>query len=187
MDKELLFFFISIFTLATYRMILSICLLKRKIFLMDEKFYVGLFYISLVDILVILLKNITVGIILVLLLPFVLTIYIAFSKSRVYWIINGYNISPSTFNNSFKEINSKYEDLKYTYQNVRFLLKKDEKKTKIVIECKDFKEKEAIKNKIIVICKENCKETNKIELIPLIISIFCQLGCLIGIMIVLFI
>ncbi len=185
MDKELLFFFISIFTLVTYRMILSILFLKKKLFLMDEKFYVGLFYISLVDILVIIFKNITIGIILVILLPFALALYVAFSKSRIYWIINGYEISPATFNNSFKEINSKYEDLKYTYQNVRFLLKKDEKKTKVVIDCKEFYEKEAIVGRINYICKNKIEKANKREIVPLIICIICQLFCLSGIFIVL--
>ena len=99
-DKSILFFCIVMIIMFAYRILLSIRLLSKKRFIIDEKYYVAFFYTSLVGILVLLTDWLVVGVIMFLLVPLITTIYVSLAKTRVYWIVNGYELTESTFVNN---------------------------------------------------------------------------------------
>ena len=186
MDNELLFFFISILTVFLYRIVLSILLLSRKIYLIDEKFYVALLYVSIVDIIVLAARSIITGFILIALTPIVLTLFVAFCPIRVFWIINGVELSQATFYNSLRELDEKYDDLTVLSSKIRFLKKKGEKRTLLVFRNVDYNEQQLLLNKVKSICIDECKKSNKREVLSLIIYLLLVLLALLGIVLVLF-
>ena len=174
-DKSILFFCIVMIVVFAYRIVLSVLLLKKKMYLMDEKFYIGLFYCSLVSILVLFTEWMIVGYVLIGVLPIILTLYVTFAPSRIYWIINGHEITESTFVNKFIEHDEKYADSAYRVSKVRIFRKTKESKTKLEFSLLKFDEKEVLLNIIKNTIKEKGVEANKREWISII-------GCVIMIL-----
>lgn len=174
-DKSILFFCIVMIVVFVYRIVLSALLLKKKTCLMDEKFYIGLFYCSLVSILVLFTEWMVVGYVLIGILPIILTLYVTFAPNRVYWIINGHEITESTFVNKFIEYDEKYADSAYRVSKVRIFRKTKESKTKIEFSSLKFDEKEALLNIVKSTIKEKELDANKREWISIV-------GCLLMIL-----
>lgn len=185
-DKSILFFCIVMILVFSYRIILSVLLLTKKAYMIDEKFYIGLFYCSLVSILVMFTNWLIVGIVLVCILPIILTLYVSFAPSRMYWIINGYDITSSTFINEFIKYDSKYEDSAYRIEKVKISRKTKEYKTKIEFLTGKYEEKEALLKIVKTILKEKVNKANKNEALGLIAYSLLVFVLLIVVMIVLF-
>lgn len=185
-DKSILFFCIVIIAVFIYRIILSILLLSKKKNMIDEKFYIALLYVSLVGILVLFTNWLIVGFILILILPIVLTLYISFSPTRIYWIINGFNISESTFVNKLVQTDDKYKKTSYRVNKVRLTKKKKENKIKLEFLNVKYQEKEELLKIINNTINENTNKSNKKELFSLLGSILLILAFCIIIIIVLF-
>ena len=169
-DKSILFFSISMMLIFFYRIFLSIQLLLKKKYLIDEKYYIAMFYSSLVGILVLFSDWLVVGIILFLLLPIVLTLYVSFAPTRKYWIINGYEITESTFVNNLIIYDEKFANSTYRINRVKISRKIKEKMTRLDFVNLKYEEKEQLLKLIIDICRKNCKKANKKEVISIIIN-----------------
>ena len=143
-DRAIIFFSIVMILVFLYRVILSALLLRKKRHMIDEKFYIGLFYCSLVSILVLFTNWLIVGIVLIAILPIVLTLYVSFAPTRMYWIINGYDITESTFVNKLIEYDEQLKKTSYRINKVRISRKTKEKKTKIEFLNVKFEEKEQL-------------------------------------------
>lgn len=185
-DRSLLFLLIIVIVLCIYRVIVSILLLTRKKYIIDEKFYIAFLYYSLVGILVFFTDWLIVGIILACILPIILTLYVAFAPSRKYWIINGNNLTESTFMNKLIEYDNKLQDVNYRKDHFRFSRKKDEKRTKIEFINYKYDEKEKLLNIVKQILKANVTKSNKKEIKILISYCILILLCSIFILITLF-
>lgn len=185
-DKSILFFSISMILIFFYRIVLSIQLLSKKKHLIDEKYYIAMFYSSLVGVLVLFTDWLIVGIILFLLLPIVLTLYVSFAPTRKYWIINGYEITESTFVNSLIQYDEKFADSKYRISKVKISRKIKEKMTRLDFLNLKYEEKEKLLKLIIDICDKNCKKSNKKEIGSIVFNSFFILVLLLFIVFVLF-
>ena len=171
-DRAILFFSIIMIIICLYRIILSILLLSKKIYIIDEKYYISFFYYSLVGILILFTDWLIVGIILFAMLPVILFLYVAFFKNRKYWIINGYDITESSFINKIVETYPEYADSGERMKQFRIYRKKEEKKTKIEFSNIDYDKKENILKIIKQICKEKTDKANKNEIIFILIYSF---------------
>ena len=185
-DKSILFFCIVMIVVFLYRIILSVLLLNKKINLIDEKFYIGLFYCSLVSIVVLFTQWFVLGYVLLGLLPVILTLYVTIATSRIYWVINGYDITESTFVNKFIEYDSKYQNPAYRVNKVRIYRKPKENKTKIEFSSLKYEEKEALLNIIKQILKDRNVGANKKEWLSIIGSSFMVLLLFMFVVFVLF-
>lgn len=174
-DYGILFFCILMICISLYRIIVSILLLCKKKYIIDEKYYISFFYLSLVGIIILFCNKIILGIILVAILPIILTLYVTFSKRRIYWIKNGYLLTESTFINEIVKLNKQYEDSTYRLSKIRFFNKKNEKKIKVEFENVNYEEKEQILNLIQNVCKNNCVKSNKRELTYMLLYILLVL------------
>lgn len=163
-DYSILFFSILMILVFLYRIVLSILFLCKKKYLLDEKYFIALFYLSLVGTLILFTNWLVAGYILVGILPIILTLYVSLSKHRVYWIKNGYQVTESTFINAFIEYNKKYQDTVYRLDRINFSRKVKEKRSKISFSNIDYKEKENLLEITKKICKENTIKGNKREL-----------------------
>ncbi len=123
-DESILFFTIIMSIVFLYRIILSVLFLLKKKYLLDEKFYISIFYYSLVGILVLFTNWIIAGVILCVLLPVILTLYISFAPTRIYWIVNGFNLTEGTFINELIAHDSHFENAAYRTNKIRFIKKK---------------------------------------------------------------
>ena len=169
-DKSILFFCIVMIIMFSYRILLSIRLLSKKRFIIDEKYYVAFLYTSLVGILVLLTDWLVVGVIMFLLVPLITTIYVSLAKTRVYWIVNGYELTESTFVNNLISYDERFKDASYRLNKIRFNKKKSESKIKLEFVKVDFQEKENLLKLVIDLCKERCKKANKVEVNSIIIN-----------------
>lgn len=169
-DKSILFFCIVMIIMFAYRILLSIRLLSKKRFIIDEKYYVAFFYTSLVGILVLLTNWLVVGVIMFLLVPLITTIYVSLAKTRVYWIVNGYELTESTFVNNLIAYDERFKDVSYRLNKIRFNKKKSESKIKLEFVKVDFQEKENLLKVVNDLCKERCKISNKVEVNSIIIN-----------------
>ena len=167
-DRAIIFFSIVMIMVFIYRIILSVLLLKRKRHIIDEKFYIGLFYCSLVSILVLFTNWFIVGGILIVILPIILTLYVSFAPTRMYWIINGYDITESTFVNKLIEYDEKLKQTSYRINKVKISRKVKETKTKIEFLNVKFEEKEAMLKIFLDILNDKVKKSNKKEVWSLI-------------------
>lgn len=162
-DRAIIFFSIVMILVFLYRVILSALLLRKKRHMIDEKFYIGLFYCSLVSILVLFTNWLIVGIVLIAILPIVLTLYVSFAPTRMYWIINGYDITESTFVNKLIEYDEQLKKTSYRINKVRISRKTKEKKTKIEFLNVKFEEKEQLLKIFKEILNEKVEKSNKKE------------------------
>ena len=169
-DKSILFFCIVMIIMFSYRILLSIRLLSKKRFIIDEKYYVAFLYTSLVGILVLLTNWLVVGVIMFLLVPLITTIYVSLAKTRVYWIVNGYELTESTFVNNLISYDERFKDASYRLNKIRFNKKKSESKIKLEFVKVDFQEKENLLKVVNDLCKERCKISNKVEVNSIIIN-----------------
>ena len=160
-DKSILFFSISMIIIFSYRIVLSVLLLARKKYMIDEKYYIAVLYSSLVGTLVLFTDWLIVGIVLFLLLPVVLTLYVSLAPTRMYWIINGHKITESTFVNELIRFDQRYENSEFRINRVRFSRKIKEDKTRLDFLNLKFEEKEALLKLITNICKSHCNKSNK--------------------------
>ena len=158
-DISILFFCIVMIIMFAYRILLSIRLLSKKRFIIDEKYYVAFLYTSLVGILVLFTDWLIVGCILFLLVPLVTTLYVTFAKSRVYWIVNGYELTESTFVNKLISYDEKFNDVAYRLSKI-----------KLEFSNVEYQEKEDLLKLVINLCKEKCKVSNKVEVKSIIIN-----------------
>lgn len=170
-DKSILFFSILMIVVFLYRIFLSVLILCKKKHMIDEKYYIGLFYCSLVGILILFTNWLIVGFILVGLLPLVLTLYVSFAPTRMYWIINGYDITESTFVNKLIELDQKYQKGSYRINKVRISRKKKEYKTKIEFLNVKYDEKEELLKVIKEVLNEKVAKSNKHEWTTIILSL----------------
>lgn len=168
-DRAILFFSIVMILVFFYRIILSILLLNKKKYLVDEKFYISVFYCSLVSILVLFTDWLIVGIILVALLPIILTFYVSLAPSRKYWIINGWELTESAFINDLIELHPEFEKASYRINHFKISRKIKEKKTKLEFLKMDYKEKECLLKDVLEICKKKVVKANKKELTTILI------------------
>lgn len=169
-DKSIIFFCIVMIIMFAYRILLSIRLLSKKRFIIDEKYYVAFLYTSLVGILVLFTDWLIVGFILFLLVPLVTTLYVTFAKSRIYWIVNGYELTESTFVNKLISYDEKFNDVAYRLSKIKFNKKKSETKIKLEFSNVEYQEKEELLKLVVNLCKEKCKVSNKVEVKSIIIN-----------------
>lgn len=174
-DRAIIFFSIVMIMVFVYRIVLSVLLLKRKRHIIDEKFYIGLFYCSVVSILVLFTNWLIVGGILIIILPVILTLYVSFAPTRMYWIINGYDITESTFVNKLIEHDEKLKETAYRINKVKISRKTKEKKTKVEFSNVKYEEKEKMLKIFLEILNDRVKKSNKKELWSLIGSGFMVL------------
>ena len=185
-DKSILFFSISMILIFLYRIVLSVQLLLKKKFLIDEKYYIAVFYSSLIGVMVLFSDWLIAGIILFLLLPIVLTLYVSFAPTRKYWIINGYEITESTFVNGLIQYDEKFANSKYRINKVKISRKVKEKMTRLDFSNIKYEEKERLLKLIIEICDKNCKKSNKKEVGSIVINSFFVFILMLFIVFVLF-
>ena len=169
-DKSILFFCIVMIIMFSYRILLSIRLLSKKRFIIDEKYYVAFLYTSLVGSLVLFTNWLVVGVILFLLLPLVTTLYVSFAKTRVYWIVNGYELTESTFVNSLIAYKNEFKDASYRLNKIRFNKRKSESKIKLEFVNVAFEEKEELLKLVTFLCKEKTTSSNKVEVKSIIFN-----------------
>ena len=181
-----MFLIIDLMVIFLYRIILSIFLLCKKKYIIDERFYISFFYLSLVGVLVFFTDWLIVGIILVVILPIILTLYVAIAPTRMYWIINGVELTESTYMNKLIEKDSNLLDKNYLQQHFRFSKKKSEKRIKIEFLNMKYEKKESMLKIIVDTIKEHDVKTNKKELIWLLVNIGLILILVILMLIVLF-
>ena len=132
--------------------------------------YLSFCYTSLVGILVLFTDWLIVGFILFLLVPLVTTLYVTFAKSRVYWIVNGYELTESTFVNKLISYDEKFNDVAYRLSKIKFNKKKSETKIKLEFSNVEYQEKEELLKLVVNLCKEKCKVSNKVEVKSIIIN-----------------
>ncbi len=185
-DYSILFFSISMIIVFLYRIIFGIFLLCKKKYIIDEKYYIMVFYCSLVAILVLFTNWWIAGLILYALLPFVLLLYVSFAPTRKYWLVNGYELSEATFLNQLIIDNPKLKDTTYRVNHFQIIKKKSEHKTKIEFKKISFEEKEKILNGLIQVCKERVKKSNKHELITIFLYLILILILIIIIILTIF-
>ena len=162
-DKSIIFFSIVMIIVFFYRIFLSILLLFKKKNMIDEKYYIMVFYCSLVSILVLLTNLLVLGTILIAILPIILILYISLFKSRVYWIINGYQLSESTFVNQLVLLDERYANPSYRISRVKISRKIKEEKTKLEFTNISFEEKEKILKLFNQLINESTFKANKSE------------------------
>ena len=185
-DSGILFFLILMDILIIYRIILAILFLKQKKYVLDEKYYISFFYLSLVGFLIAFTGKIVLGIILVCLLPIVLTLYVTLSKNRVYWLINGYNLSEATIVNYLISCDDKYQNVAYRVNHIKINKYKNEHTTKISFLNLSYDEKEKLLQNIIELIKSQKVKANKNEITKIIIYCFFLLLDLFFILLTLF-
>ena len=167
-DKAVLFFCIVMSLICLYRILLSILLLVKKLYMIDEKFYISLFYCSLVSVLVLFTNWIIVGCVLIAILPIILMLYVSLAPSRMYWIVNGYEITESTFVNELIKYNSSYSNGAYRVNKVKISRKTKENITKLEFLDLKYEEKETILKIIKNILVEKTGKSNKREIASII-------------------
>lgn len=185
-DQAILFFTILMSLIFVYRIVLSVLFLSKKKYLLDEKFYITIFYSSLVGILVLFTDWFIAGYILMGILPFVLTLYISLSPKRIYWIVNGFSLTEATFvNEIIKEIPN-YENSVYRLDKIHFIKKKSESKIKIEFTHMQYEEKERILKIIKNVLKEKTKKSNKREISTILLYFLLTLFMIFLIILTLF-
>lgn len=185
-DSGILFFLILMDMLIIYRIILAILFLRQKKYILDEKYYISFLYLSLVAFLIAFTSKIVLGIILVCLLPIILTLYVSLSKNRVYWLINGYNLSEATIINHLISYDNKYQNVAYRVNHIKITRYKNEYKTKLAFLNVSYDEKEELLKEIIKLIKSQKLKTNKSEITKLIIYCFFLLLDLFFVLLTLF-
>ena len=170
-DKSILFFCITMSVLFLYRIILSVLFLAKKKFILDEKYYIMIFYCSLVSSFVLFSNFIIVGFILLALTPIILTLYVSLAPTRKYWIINGYTMTESTIVNKLILLDEKYKTLSYRAERVKISKRKSESKTMLEFIKLNFEEKEHLLKVINTLCKENTAKSNKVEIKTILINL----------------
>lgn len=185
-DRSVLFFCIVMILVCLYRLLLSVLLLNKKIYMIDEKFYISLFYCSLVSTLVLFTNWIIVGCVLIGILPIILTLYVSLAPSRMYWIINGYDITESTFINEFIKYDENYANGAYRINKVKISRKTRENITKLEFLDLKYDEKEKLLHVVKNILKSKVEKSNKKEIISLIGYCLLFLTFVVVAMIVLF-
>ncbi len=170
-DESILFYCIVMIVVFLFRIFLSILFLTKKKYLLDEKYYIMFFYCSLVCVVVLLTNSLITGYILLALLPIILLLYVTFAPSRVYWIINGWEITESAFINQLIQEDGAYQKASYRMSRFKIYRKTKEKRTKIAFSKLKYDEKEKILNLILRICKENVKKANKHEWVNICLSL----------------
>lgn len=185
-DYSILFLLITMMLAFSYRVILSILLLTLKKYYIDEKYYISVFYCSLVGILVLFTDWLIVGIVLLILLPVILMFYVSLAPSRKYWLINGYELSEATFLNEMFKDDNKLEKASYRINHFKMIKKPSEKKIQIEFLKLTYQEKESLLASLLKVCKEKVKHSNKHEVVSLVCYLVVIFILLILMMLVLF-
>lgn len=170
-DKSILFFCITMSVVFLYRIFLSVLFLSKKKHILDEKYFVMVFYCSIVSAFVLFSNFLIVGYILLALTPIILTLYVSLAPTRKYWIINGYLMSESTIVNKLIALDKNYEKLSYRAERIKITKRKSESKTMLEFIKLSFEEKEKLLKMVKNLCKENTKKSNKVEIKTILINV----------------
>lgn len=169
-DESILFYSIVMILVFLYRIFLSILFLIKKKYLLDEKYYIMVFYCSLISIIVLFTNSLIAGFILIAFLPIILILYVSLAPSRIYWIINGWEITESTFINQLIKEEEVYQNSAFRIQHFKMYRKTKEKRTKVEFLKLKYEEKEKLLQFITNICQKNVKKANKHEWLTILLN-----------------
>lgn len=169
MQKEIIFVCSILFFLFLYRSIVSLQIVRKKKFIIEEQSYVLFAYLTLTCLLIILTKNIVIGIIFLALTPVVMVTYFLLMKIRIYWIVNGAETSLASYGNALIDKIPIFKNS--TYMKEHIIFRKVDRKIKVNIENLNYEEKEQILKVLNEVAKEHTKEVNGWQIIFLILNL----------------
>lgn len=169
MPKEFIFVCSILFCVFLYRTIISIQIVRKKKFIIDEQSYILFAYLTLLALITILTKNISIGVIMLALSPLVLLIYFMIIKVRVFWIVNGVDTNLASYGNALIDKIPAFADTNYMKEHIIF--RKVEGKIKVNMEKLNFEEKEKVLQVLNETAKQHTKEVSGKQTLYLVMHI----------------